>query len=528
MHYLGESSFNLDELYLLCVRFIKEKEGKAFHLSYQDRLQLAAHCKQVAHGPYKSDASPGVGWLDVVGSDRKATWQSLGDLSRERAQEKFVEILDRACPLLAPYLEAHLNEKRDRENKIKEEAEAKEREIQRQKQQEQEQMQQQQRKQAEAAAKQNLANQKTNSVSGPVTNRDDSRRHQQEAQIRAALNQQTAVQFRQYAAEQHPGDANKQAELIAQLQEQHFQQYMTQVYQQQLKIQQEEEQAKLLQQQPKQSQQNSTNESATVEAAAAEDFNQQLQQQLQQDGDDEAEAGPEILPASMWTRNNAAEFKKEILRDSRHCCIKIGSLATATPQSPSGEAATTNSLMAAPSMWCDKQLTAAQFKAKLAADSDARLKIGPGEVVTVRVPTHEEGSCIVWEFATDHYDIGFGVYFEWTISPSDRVTVHISESSDEEEEEEAKDDGNNETGEAEHQQLDGDSKPADGAASKRRRPDDDKAVDEIIPVFRRDCHEEVYCGSHQYPGRGVYLLKFDNSYSLWRSKWLYYRVYYTK
>ena len=50
----------------------------------------------------------------------------------------------------------------------------------------------------------------------------------------------------------------------------------------------------------------------------------------------------------------------------------------------------------------------------------------------------------------------------------------------------------------------------------------------IIPVYRRDCHEEVYAGSHAYPGTGVYLLKFDNSYSLWRSKTLYYRVYYTQ
>jgi hypothetical protein len=47
-------------------------------------------------------------------------------------------------------------------------------------------------------------------------------------------------------------------------------------------------------------------------------------------------------------------------------------------------------------------------------------------------------------------------------------------------------------------------------------------------VYRRDCHEEVYAGSHTYPGQGVYLLKFDNSYSLWRSKTLYYRVYYTR
>ena len=50
----------------------------------------------------------------------------------------------------------------------------------------------------------------------------------------------------------------------------------------------------------------------------------------------------------------------------------------------------------------------------------------------------------------------------------------------------------------------------------------------IIPIYRRDCHEEVYAGTHPYPGKGVYLLKFDNTYSLWRSKTLYYRVYYTK
>lgn len=53
-------------------------------------------------------------------------------------------------------------------------------------------------------------------------------------------------------------------------------------------------------------------------------------------------------------------------------------------------------------------------------------------------------------------------------------------------------------------------------------------MDEIIPIYRRDCHQEVYAGSHKYPGRGIYLLKFDNSYSLFRSKTLYYRVYYTR
>ena len=50
----------------------------------------------------------------------------------------------------------------------------------------------------------------------------------------------------------------------------------------------------------------------------------------------------------------------------------------------------------------------------------------------------------------------------------------------------------------------------------------------IVPIYRRDCHQEVYAGTHAYPGPGVYLLKFDNTYSLWRSKTLYYRVYYTR
>ena len=53
-------------------------------------------------------------------------------------------------------------------------------------------------------------------------------------------------------------------------------------------------------------------------------------------------------------------------------------------------------------------------------------------------------------------------------------------------------------------------------------------LDEVLPVLRRNSQEEVIVGSHLYPGQGVYLLKFDNSYSLLRSKTLYYRVYYTR
>ena len=77
-----------------------------------------------------------------------------------------------------------------------------------------------------------------------------------------------------------------------------------------------------------------------------------------------------------------------------------------------------------------------EFKESVRRDNDAIIKVGSGETVTVRVPTHEDGRLIFWEFATDYYDLGFGLYFEWTISPSNNVTVHVSDSSEDEEGEE--------------------------------------------------------------------------------------------
>lgn len=49
---------------------------------------------------------------------------------------------------------------------------------------------------------------------------------------------------------------------------------------------------------------------------------------------------------------------------------------------------------------------------------------------------------------------------------------------------------------------------------------------EVMPVYRRDSHRNVQAGSHDYPGEGIYLLKFDNSYSLLRNKTLYFHVYF--
>ena len=107
------------------------------------------------------------------------------------------------------------------------------------------------------------------------------------------------------------------------------------------------------------------------------------------------------------------------------------------------------------------------------------------------------GTCLFWEFATETYDVGFGVSFEWTLPASEGITVEVHE---------------DETGE----------QNGENDNTEKQR------VDEILPTIRRPCNEEVMVGSHLYPGRGVYLLKFDNSYSLFRSKTLFYRVYYTR
>ncbi|XP_066946654.1 Golgi resident protein GCP60 [Macrobrachium rosenbergii] len=293
---------------------------------------------------------------------------------------------------------------------------------------------------------------------------EEERRKQEETkrQIQEALNQQTYEQFRNYAEQQFPGNPEQQAVLIRQLQDQHYQQYMQQVYQQQLLLQQQQHQQ---QQHPDQQEHETTTDVASQESQTEGDESPvPVENGHESDGDAESEdeegdTSQDVAPASMWTKRDIQEFKESIKREG----------------------------------------------------GDAIIKVGHGETVTVRVPTHEDGTCLFWEFATDSYDIGFGVYFEWTKDTSNVVSVHISESEDEEEEEEIEGEGDD------VERLAG-RKPESGRPSQSV----------IIPVYRRDCHEEVYAGSHPYPGTGVYLLKFDNSYSLWRSKTLYYRVYYTR
>ncbi|XP_077879044.1 Golgi resident protein GCP60 isoform X2 [Ictidomys tridecemlineatus] len=400
--------FGLEELYGLALRFFREKDGKAFHPTYEEKLKLVALHKQVLMGPYNPDTCPEVGFFDVLGNDRRKEEEE-----RRRREEEERERLQKE------------EEKRRREEEERFRREEEERRR---------------------------------------IEEERLRLEQQKQQIMAALNSQTAVQFQQYAAQQYPGNYEQQQILIRQLQEQHYQQYMQQLYQVQLA----QQQAALQKQQE-------------VVAGASLSTSSKVNASVPSD----------MMSVNGQAKTHTDNSEKELEPEAAEEALENGPKESLP-------------VIAAPSMWTRPQIK--DFKEKIRQDADSVITVGRGEVVTVRVPTHEEGSYLFWEFATDNYDIGFGVYFEWTDSPNTAVSVHVSESSDDDEEEE-------ENITCEEKAKKNSSKPL---------------LDEIVPVYRRDCHEEVYAGSHQYPGRGVYLLKFDNSYSLWRSKSVYYRVYYTR
>ncbi|XP_054423192.1 protein TMED8 isoform X1 [Pteronotus mesoamericanus] len=169
-------------------------------------------------------------------------------------------------------------------------------------------------------------------------------------------------------------------------------------------------------------------------------------------------------------------------------------------------------LMAPPCIWTFSKMK--EFKSKLGKEKNSCLVVKRGEVVTIRVPTHPEGKRVCWEFATDDYDIGFGVYFDWTPVTSTDITVQVSDSSEDEDEDEEEEEG------IEDPVPVGDVERGSRSSLRGR-------YGEVMPVYRRDSHRDVQAGSHDYPGEGIYLLKFDNSYSLLRNKTLYFHIYYT-
>ncbi|KAL0878912.1 hypothetical protein ABMA27_003911 [Loxostege sticticalis] len=447
----------LKDVYKHGLSFYKDKEGKALHLSYEDRLKLVAYTQQAAHGPLDPNSAPPLGVLDVIGRDRRAAWQALGQMSQIQAMAGFIHTLDRLCPLFKPFLEAIQKDQEDKK---------------------QQELKRQEEERAHLELQNRIMLEKQKQQSAKLTE------EQQVQRIKDALNAQTYNQFLQYAQQQFPGNFDQQAILIRQLQDQHYQQYI-----QQLAIDQRLANANIQSDSKCEEEIDNKKEEPVkdcnlneVEAVDAMENNKSMQtsdktetpEYTEESRGEEESDGEDVFPAveeaRMWTRGDIAQFKES------------------------------------------------------ARASGGKLTVGHGETVTVRVPTHHRARCLCWEFATDNYDIGFGLYFEWSKSPTTEVTIHVAESDDEDD---IDDDGYGDGDEVAEYTIHGSSDPelgSDRRALSSPRP----LVSLVVPIYRRDCHTEVYAGSHTYPGEGVYLLKFDNTYSLWRSKTLYYKVYYTQ
>lgn len=362
----------LKTLYRLGLGFFKDKSGKAVHLSYEDNLKLIAFTQQASHGPMSAANAQPLGVLDVIGRDRRIAWQQLGTITKAQSMEGFIDLLDRLCASFKPYVEA-----------IKKADEERQRVADEQQRRQQEQQEAERARHVEQAKVEEAKN----------------REEQQKRQLQDALNQQTFHQFKEYAEKQFPGNPEQQALLIRQLQNEHYHQYMQQL-QAQLVINSTggsggaiKGATPIIDSAPTVNEKRSEDDATTtrvhqnleVHADATEYCTLDNCQEavgggvnIDSDNDSSGAEFPLVNPASMWTRPDIQFFKQEVS----------------------------------------------------AGKGDGVIRVGHGDTVTVRVPTHDGGSCLFWEFCTDTYDVGFGVYFEWGKPLTTEVSVHISESDD--------------------------------------------------------------------------------------------------
>eukprot|EP00088_Acartia_fossae_P056198 TRINITY_DN6540_c0_g1_i1.p1 TRINITY_DN6540_c0_g1~~TRINITY_DN6540_c0_g1_i1.p1 ORF type:complete len:518 (-),score=176.92 TRINITY_DN6540_c0_g1_i1:283-1836(-) len=512
----GGEIFSTDELYKFALVYFKENEGRNFHVQFDEKLVLVALTQQANHGNIKNVDLPPLGALDVIGKQRRSAWSVLGDMDKQEAKKQFVSKLKS----LVPHFQTFINQKSEEESKRREE----------------EAIQQKKAAEQEALDKQ--------------VQQQKQKEEQERRKIKDALNKQTFQQFKVYAEQQYPDNPDQQAVLMKQLQEQHYHQYMQQLVAQQ-------QVAGSTAASPS-SQNNTLTGLQTQEhhhhhcdAEGGEGGQLHHLPHVSQNGGGPAAAGSQHQhhhhPLNTATSATAVGEAKEMvcLGGGEHGVAGAGGanhlhlVPGQEGEDLHHEIETNLSLLdinksnieeleaEEANMWTRKDLN--DFKESIKNDEwDAIIKVGHGETVTIRVPTHQDGKALYWEFATDHYDIGFGVFFEWVEPEDTQVTVHVSDSEDEDEDEIFDEDGEGGgAGEAGARGLGPGGDPETGGG-KGYPVDNGPPTSCIVPIYRRDCHEEVYAGCHNYPSQGVYLLKFDNSYSLWRSKTLYYRVYYTR
>uniref|UniRef100_A0A915K2X9 Uncharacterized protein n=1 Tax=Romanomermis culicivorax TaxID=13658 RepID=A0A915K2X9_ROMCU len=137
----------------------------------------------------------------------------------------------------------------------------------------------------------------------------------QRKQIQEALNKQTLEQFTNYARQLHPDSPEEQLKLIKHLQEQHYVQYMQQIYEQQ------EQSSNHI------SQNGSLGDVPTLNNSVSEE---EAGESSDIEGATETPSNSQIVPASIWTRKDIKEFKATINKESPESIIKVGHGETVT------------------------------------------------------------------------------------------------------------------------------------------------------------------------------------------------------
>jgi len=485
-------SSSVPNLYRQALKYFKDNEGRNVVLDYDVKLKLVALTQQVLHGPLDGTDLEPLGAFDMIGKDRRKAWSQLGQMSKEDAMQEFTDSVKETMPEFNKHLEEV--EAQNQRQRLREE---------------------QQRVRAAEAEANRAAEAEAERLAEVERQRDEEQRRK----IQDALNRQTFSQFKAYAEQQYTGDPDRQAVLVKQLQEQHYRQYMQQVYQQHMESQAGQCIDNITSTTVStETETPSTTEMATLTSTSVSPADNDS---LSTDVGKVTEQFEQLSTTAVSTTAASGEGGEDVngqdieeiedVEEDEYYCDE-DDVPPAT-------------------MWTKKEIQ--DFKLAIKSEGgDSVLSIGHGETVTVRVPTHAEGSALFWEFATDNYDVAFGLFFEWVDHDETEISVHISDSEDEDLDDDEDEDEYNETNASgsgnSADPENGGSSAALLAAQARAAADKGPPTSVVVPIYRRDCHQEVYAGTHQYPGKGIYLLKFDNSYSLWRSKTLYYRVYYTK
>lgn len=501
--------FKIDRLFEVAHRFYKRNESKAFQPTFDVRNQMNALILQAKYGDYDETKIPDVGLLDLIGKSRRKEWAQLREMSRVEAMSKFICTLDEICPFFKAHTEAV---------KISSHG-------------------------SHLVDGVSISNSNSKSTVNS-TRLDEIEAEDQLKAIHTSLCRQTYHQFKSYAEQQYPHETDKQRYLITTLQEQYYQQYISQMHpnlKANIKITEQvatgpdiakessdaiinhdgNKPSNELQTVVKTETLQATCSSSVAQVPPPDDIVQyssspdctgharqldityqpklvDLEQQLKEEtidpGDDDnsdysgASGSPlqgsityePLEPASIWMKKGVREFKESLLNDKHGGSYVV------------------------------KQ----------------------GTLLTIQVPTYPGGRFIHWEFVTDDYDIGFGLEFLNENNLEQPLALKFHEETDEDDfddEEAALDEALNQRLAGESQlrpdvNLNGVHYGTEAEAQKRDKVERIANTMTIVPTYRRDSHEEVFVGRHRYPGQGYYMLKFDNTYSVLRSKTLYFRI----